>query len=229
MIVKITYDDQRLDVFDTSTFTAALPLGKANMLTNFEVRFDRLGEGGLWLAAHSYQAVADATGGVVEDVDLIEAETEPIGQEAHDDTGTERAESKPSDEATDHDEEASFQGSAEDPQRQGSTVQSKGNSTAPPQNTSQKTWVEETERVWVVDKEAWTESAPIYGTIEISVCNICGTDITGNTSAHAKEHMKAGEGSGHHSETRQKIIGYNTVSHSEEGHWETKAVGGHWE
>ena len=159
------------------------------------------------------QAVADAAGGVVEDVDLPEAETEPIGQEAHDDTGTERAESKPSDEATGHDEEASSQGSAEDPQRQGSTVRSKGNSTAPPQNTSQKTWVEETERVWVVDREAWTESVPIYGTIEISVCNICGTDITGNTSAHAKEHMKAGEGSGHHSETRQKIIVYNTVNH----------------
>ena len=175
------------------------------------------------------QAVADAAGGVVEDVDSPEAETEPIGQEAHDDTGTERAESKPSDEATGHDEEASSQGSAEDPQRQGSTVRSKGNSTAPPQNTSQKTWVEETERVWVVDREAWTESVPIYGTIEISVCNICGTDITGNTSAHAKEHMKAGEGSGHHSETRQKIIVYNTVNHKEEGHWDTKVVGGHWE
>ena len=175
------------------------------------------------------QAVADAAGGVVEDVDLPEAETEPIGQEAHDDTGTERAESKPSDEATGHDEEASSQGSAEDPQRQGSTVRSKGNSTAQPQNTSQKTWVEETERVWVVDREAWTESVPIYGTIEISVCNICGTDITGNTSAHAKEHMKAGEGSGHHSETRQKIIVYNTVNHKEEGHWDTKVVGGHWE
>lgn len=175
------------------------------------------------------QAVADAAGGVVEDVDLPEAETEPIGQEMHDDTGTERAESKPSDEATGHDEEASSQGSTEDPQRQGSTARSKGNSTAPPQNTSQKTWVEETERVWVVDREAWTESVPIYGTIEISVCNICGTDITGNTSAHAKEHMKAGEGSGHHSETRQKITSYNTVNHEEEGHWETKIVGGHWE
>lgn len=176
------------------------------------------------------QAVADAAGGVVEDVDLSEAETEPIGQEMHDDTGTERAESKPSDEATGHDdEEASSQGSAKDPQRQGSTVQSKDNPTAPPQNTSQKTWVEETERVWVVDREAWTESVPIYGMIEISVCNICGTDITGNTSAHAKEHMKAGEGSGHHSEVRREITGYNIVSHKEEGHWETKIIGGHWE
>lgn len=175
------------------------------------------------------QAVADAAGGVVEDVDLPEAETEPINQEAYNGTGTERAESMPSDEAAGHDVAAYPQGSAKDSQRQGSAVESTGNSTAPSQNASQKTWVEKTERVWAVDREAWTESVPIYGTIEISVCNICGTDITGNTSAHAKEHMKAGEGSGHHSEIRQKITGYNTVSHKEESHWETKVVSGHWE
>lgn len=56
MIVKITYDDKRLDVFDTSTFTQATPLGKQNMLTNFEVRFDDMTFDGLWLAAHSYLA-----------------------------------------------------------------------------------------------------------------------------------------------------------------------------
>ena len=56
MIVKITYDDKRLDVFDTSTFTQATPLGKQNMLTNFEVRFDDMAFDGLWLTAHSYQA-----------------------------------------------------------------------------------------------------------------------------------------------------------------------------
>ena len=56
MIVKITYDDKRLDVFDTSTFTQAMPLGKQNMLTNFEVRFDDMAFDGLWLAAHSYLA-----------------------------------------------------------------------------------------------------------------------------------------------------------------------------
>lgn len=93
----------------------------------------------------------------------------------------------------------------------------------------QKTWVEDTERVWVIDKEARTESVPVYGTVEVSICNICGTDITGNTSAHAKEHMKADEGSGHHSEVRQAIAGYDTVNHKEEGHWETRVVGGHWE
>lgn len=166
---------------------------------------------------------------MVEDVDLPEAGTDPIGQEAYDGTGTEKAESTPSDEATVQGEAAYSQGSAEDSLHQGSAVEPKGNSTAPSQSASQKTWVEETERAWVVDRETWTESVPIYSTVEVSICNICGTDITGNTSAHAKEHMKAGEGSGHHSEVRQKITGYNTVSHKEEGHWETKVVGGHWE
>lgn len=175
------------------------------------------------------QAVTDTADGMVEVVDLLEAETEPIDQEVDDGTEAEETESTPNDEAADHDEAACFQGSAADSQRQMSTGESKGNSTAPSQTTSQKTWVEETEHIWVIDKETWTESVPIYGTVEVSVCNICGTDITGNTSAHAKEHMKAGEGSGHHSETRQIIIGHNTVSHPEEGHWETKIVGGHWE
>lgn len=55
MIVKITYDDKRLDVFDTGTFTCPAPLGKQNMLTNFEVRFDEMETEGLWLAAHSYR------------------------------------------------------------------------------------------------------------------------------------------------------------------------------
>ena len=56
MIVKITYDDKRLDIFDTTTFTAPSPLGKQNMLTNFEVRFDDMEGSGLWAAAHSYRA-----------------------------------------------------------------------------------------------------------------------------------------------------------------------------
>lgn len=175
------------------------------------------------------QAVADAADGVVENVDLSEAETESIGQEADDETGTEKAESISGDEATAQGKAAPSQGSAEDAQHQRSTGEPKGNSAVPSQSASQKKWVEDTERVWVVDREAWTESIPTYSTVEVSICNICGTDITGNTSAHAKEHMKAGEGSGHHSEIRQIVTGYNTVSHKEEGHWETKVVGGHWE
>lgn len=94
---------------------------------------------------------------------------------------------------------------------------------------SQKKWVEDTQKVWVEDKAAWTESVPVYGTKEVSICNVCGADITGNTATHSKAHMMAGEGSGHHSEVQRVITGYNSVSHPAEGHWETKVVGGHWE
>lgn len=110
--------------------------------------------------------------------------------------------------------------------------------TAPEDNKSQsqlspsapqKHWVEDTEQVWVEETAAWTEQEPIYGTKEVSICNICNTDVTGNTTAHGKAHMLAGEGSGHHSETRQTVVGYNTVSHPASGHWETRVVGGHWQ
>lgn len=96
-------------------------------------------------------------------------------------------------------------------------------------STSQKKWVEETKQVWVEDRAAWTEQVPIYSTREVSICNVCGADITGNTSAHSKAHMLAGEGSGHHSEVRQTVTGYNTVNHPAEGHYETRVTGGHWE
>ena len=65
--------------------------------------------------------------------------------------------------------------------------------------------------------------------VKASICNICGTDITGSTSTHAKEHMKTGEGSGHNSEIRSEITGYDTVSHNEEGHWENIVASRHWE
>lgn len=92
-----------------------------------------------------------------------------------------------------------------------------------------KRWVEETVQVWVVDSPAWEEQTPVYDSRELSICNICGADITGNTAAHGKEHMLAGEGSGHHSEVRQVLVGYNTVQHGETGHYETVVTGGHWE
>ena len=75
-----------------------------------------------------------------------------------------------------------------------------------------------------MDKAAWTESIPVYSTVEVSICNICGQDVTDNTSAHATAHMKAGEGLGQHGEVQREFTGYDTGSHAEEGHWET---GGH--
>lgn len=41
--------------------------------------------------------------------------------------------------------------------------------------------------------------------------------------------MRAGEGSGHHGEVGRTTTGYNTVSHPEEGRWETEVIGGHRE
>lgn len=102
-------------------------------------------------------------------------------------------------------------------------------SETPVASTPQKRWVEDTEQVWVEDKAAWSEQVPVYGSKEVSICNICGADVTGNASAHGKAHMLTGEGSGHHSEIKQTITGYNTISHAAEGHWETRVTGGHWE
>lgn len=93
----------------------------------------------------------------------------------------------------------------------------------------QRKWVEDTQNVWVVDRAAWTEQKPIYETRERSICNVCGADITGNTSAHNKAHMMAGEGSGYHSDVQTVQVGTEAISHPEQGHWETKVVGGHWE
>lgn len=61
------------------------------------------------------------------------------------------------------------------------------------------------------------------------MCNVCDTEITGSVSAHAKEPMLAGEGSGHRSEVVQVLVGHEMVEHPEEGHWETVVIGGHWE
>lgn len=110
----------------------------------------------------------------------------------------------------------------------GSKPSSSGTGSSPSTAPS-KRWVEDTQQVWVEDRAAWTERVPVYSTKEVSICNVCGQDITGNTSAHAKAHMMAGEGSGHHSEVRKTISRYDTVGHEAEGHWETKVVGGHWE
>lgn len=63
-------------------------------------------------------------------------------------------------------------------------------------SASRKKWVKDTEEAQIEDRSAWAEKAPICNTKEASVCNICGAGITGDTSAHGKERMKTGEGSG---------------------------------
>lgn len=181
------------------------------------------------------RAVADAAGGAVEGIDVPEASESGWIEEDSETQESEAAE--PADNETVSQEDdgsvdttaATLGQPASGSSHSESKSESRPNASAPAQGATQRKWVEDTEQVWVVDKAAWSESIPVYSTIEVSICNICGQDVTGNTSAHAKAHMKAGEGSGHHSEVHREITGYNTVSHAEEGHWETKVVGGHWE
>lgn len=97
------------------------------------------------------------------------------------------------------------------------------------ESQNQPVWVVDYRDVWVEDSPEWDESIPVYDSVEVSICNICGADITGNTAAHGKQHMLAGEGSGHHSEVREVVVGYDTVHHDATGHWERVESGGRWE
>ena len=56
MKIHIRYENNRLDIFDTDSFTKAEPFDGSSMLTNFEVRMDTLGNTGLWLMVHHYDA-----------------------------------------------------------------------------------------------------------------------------------------------------------------------------
>ena len=66
----------------------------------------------------------------------------------------------------------------------------------------------------VLVKDAWDEQVPITEMQEFSICNQCGADITGNTTAHMKNsYLNGGNCSGYHSEWREVVTGYTTVHH----------------
>lgn len=65
----------------------------------------------------------------------------------------------------------------------------------------------------VLVQAAYDEQVPITEMREFSICNVCGADITNNTTSHTKAHALAGEGGGYHSELREVVTGYNTVHH----------------
>lgn len=67
-----------------------------------------------------------------------------------------------------------------------------------------------------VIKEAWTEQVPRYESVAHDICNQCGADITGNTTAHNKNHALAGESGGWHTEWINEIVGYDTIEHPAE-------------
>lgn len=225
-ISELTRSDKRKLAAVCTALAVMLALGFALVSCSEDVNARGIG------ASH---AVADVVDGAFEGIDASEVVE---ADEAEDDSIAQQAEAVgfSDDEAVPHEGDGAVDAAAatpgqssSSPSRPESKSESRPNSSAPAQRAPQRKWIEDTEQVWVVDKAAWTESVPVYSTVEVSICNICGQDVTGNTSAHAKAHMKAGEGSGHHSEVRREITGYDTVSHAEEGHWETRVIGSHWE
>ena len=66
----------------------------------------------------------------------------------------------------------------------------------------------------VLVQAAYDEQVPITEMQEFSICNQCGADITGNTTAHMKNSLlNGGNCGGYHSEWREVVTGYNTVHH----------------
>ena len=49
MKLKLLYDTLRIEVFDTNELTEKKALGDRNLLTNYELRMDRIDGDRLWL------------------------------------------------------------------------------------------------------------------------------------------------------------------------------------
>lgn len=88
----------------------------------------------------------------------------------------------------------------------------------------------ETQKVWVVDQEAYTYEEPIYENQRRAICNTCGADITANLDdgTHGMNHIFNGENFSYSVKTVQVQTGTKTVTVPEEGHWETKVVKEAW-
>lgn len=66
----------------------------------------------------------------------------------------------------------------------------------------------------VLVQAAYDEQVPVTEMKAYSICSTCGADITGNTSAHVKNHVMIGDDKGgYYIEWRETVVGYNTVHH----------------
>ena len=91
-----------------------------------------------------------------------------------------------------------------------------------------KTWHDaeyKTEQVWVVDEEGYTWQKPIYETHDATICNICGEEITGHITEHDKtKHLPYGDDFSYRCEMVDTLVGYETITVPEKGHYETKTT-----
>ena len=85
-----------------------------------------------------------------------------------------------------------------------------------------------TEKVWVVDKAAYTYEEPVYETQWRTICNDCGADITGNAVSHAGMELKNGGKGSYRAEPREVQTSTKTVTVPEQGHYEIKVIKEAW-
>ena len=77
------------------------------------------------------------------------------------------------------------------------------------------------EKVWVVDKAAWTEQVPEYGYgYQIYVDGSLVFETADPTAYEAKLDYYANQGTPTTQKMGQIVVGYKTINHPEEGHWE---------
>lgn len=76
------------------------------------------------------------------------------------------------------------------------------------------------EKVWVVDKAAYSYQEDVYEEKAVVICNTCGADITNNKVDHLKGHLLNGENSSYRVDTVNVKVGTKTVNVPEQGHWE---------
>lgn len=102
-----------------------------------------------------------------------------------------------------------------------SSSSSNSNSSKPAEHTHN--WVAQYKTVNVPEKghneqvlvqAAYDEQVPVTEMKAYSICSTCGADITGNTSAHVKNHVMIGDDKGgYYTEWRETVVGYKTVHH----------------
>ena len=77
------------------------------------------------------------------------------------------------------------------------------------------------EKVWVVDKAAWTEQVPEYGYgYQIYVDGSLVFETADPTAYESKLDYYANQGTPTTQKMGQIVVGYKTINHPEEGHWE---------
>jgi len=92
----------------------------------------------------------------------------------------------------------------------------------------------ETERVKVVDCEAYSYEEPVYEEKWSMICWGCGADVGNDNMTiaqrdeHMVQHILNGEADGYHSSYTTVQVGTRTVNVPEESHYETKIVKEAW-